>query len=150
MGAIDFDDPHFKQRKWSKSAAYNQSKLGDLLWAAELSRRVQAADRSLDVQLAHPGWAATNMGNPVSDRALAALVNPLVPLLAQPADLAALPTLYAATQPLPPGSYVGPGGLGEMRGWPTLVGRSQAAADPSLAARFWELAAAETDHADPS
>lgn len=90
------------------------------------------------------------MGNPVSDRALAALVNPLVPLLAQPADLAALPTVYAATQPLPPGSYVGPGGLGEMRGWPTLVGRSQAAADPALAARFWELAAAETDHADPS
>lgn len=150
MGAIDFDDPHFNQRKWSKSAAYNQSKLGDLLWAAELSRRVQADRRVLDVQIAHPGWAATPLGNPVGNRALAALLNPVVPLLAQPAGRAAIPILYAATQPLPPGSYVGPGGLGEMRGWPTLVGRSQTAADPDLAARFWELAASETDHADPS
>lgn len=64
---IDFDDPHFRTRKWKKSTAYGQSKLADLLWGAELSRRLQRAGRGVDAQLAHPGWAATNMGNPAGN-----------------------------------------------------------------------------------
>ena len=46
-----------------------------------------------------------------------------------PAGQGALPTVYAATMDLPGNSYVGPGGLGELFGWPVLVGRSADAGD---------------------
>ena len=59
--------------------------------------------------------------------------------LAQDDKAGALPTLYAATQDLPGASYVGPDGLGEMRGTPTLVGRSPAASDPATARRLWTV-----------
>jgi hypothetical protein len=60
-------------------------------------------------------------------------------VFAQTDRAGALPTLYAATQDLPGASYVGPSGLGEMRGAPTLVGRSTAASDPEAARRLWTL-----------
>ena len=41
-------------------------------------------------------------------------------------------------QDLPGGSYVGPDGFQEMRGHPTLVGRSAAAQRPDSARRLWE------------
>jgi hypothetical protein len=53
--------------------------------------------------------------------------------------MGALPTLYAATQDLPGGSYVGPDGIGEMRGHPTIAGRSKAAQDTATAAGLWTL-----------
>ena len=34
---------------------------------------------------------------------------------------------------------LGPDGLGEMRGRPTLVGRSRAAGDPLTARRLWRV-----------
>lgn len=144
MAKFSFDDPDFRTRTWTKSAAYGQSKLADMLWGAELSRRLQKEGRGVDVQLAHPGWAATNLGNPAGNSVLGRLIDPLIPLIAQPADRAALPTLYAATQPLEPGGYIGPDGPGELRGHPKPVGRSEAAADPDLARRLWEFAEAAT------
>jgi hypothetical protein len=58
-------------------------------------------------------------------------------LVGMPAAQGALPTLYAATMDVPGNTYVGPHGLGEMRGWPTGVGRSQRALDPDLAKALW-------------
>jgi hypothetical protein len=60
-------------------------------------------------------------------------------LLAQSDKAGALPTLYAVTQDLPGASYVGPDGFSEMRGAPTLVGRTQAASDPDAARRLWTV-----------
>ena len=40
---------------------------------------------------------------------------------------------------LPPCSYVGPDGIGEMRGHPKLVGCSDAARDEKTAQRLWEV-----------
>ena len=50
-------------------------------------------------------------------------------LFAQSGDMGAEPTLFAATQDVPGNSYAGPDGRFEMRGHPTLVGRSKAATD---------------------
>lgn len=58
-------------------------------------------------------------------------------VVAQSAEAGALPTLYAASKDLPSGSYVGPDGLGEYRGSPTLVGRTAVASDPELARKLW-------------
>ena len=52
--------------------------------------------------------------------------------------MGALPTLFAATQDLPGGTYVGPDGLAEQRGHPKVIGRSGAARDAETAARLWE------------
>lgn len=122
----------------------DRSKLADLWWALELSRRLRAAGRSVDVQLAHPGWADTALGNPARSSFGSAIIGPAAARLANPTAPAALEVIYAATQPLPPCSYVGPDGPGELRGYPRLVARSREAADPRLARRFWELAERET------
>ena len=42
------------------------------------------------------------------------------------------------------GDYYGPGGIGEMRGYPTKVGRTATAADTDIAARLWALSEALT------
>jgi protochlorophyllide reductase len=73
---------------------------------------------------------------------LARLVNAVV---TQPAERGALPQLYAATAPqVRGGDYVGPDGVGEVRGHPGPARRSAAAQDPELARRLWEVTAAET------
>jgi NAD(P)-dependent dehydrogenase (short-subunit alcohol dehydrogenase family) len=118
-------------------AAYSQSKLANLLFTLELQSRLAAAGSSVRALAAHPGWAATNLQSrdaSVLRRTLMAAGNRFV---AQDNRAGALPTLYAATQDLPGASYVGPDGLGETRGAPTLVGRSAAASDPVSAVRLW-------------
>ncbi len=60
-------------------------------------------------------------------------------LLVAGAAVAALPTLYAATQDVPGGAYVGPDGPGEWRGGPRLSSPNGRARDPEAAARLWEV-----------
>ncbi|MCK1821253.1 oxidoreductase [Streptomyces sp. XM83C] len=134
---IRFDDLD-RTADYSPTAAYAQSKLANLLFVLELQRRLTEAGSAVRAVAAHPGYAATNLqshaGNPVM-RALMLLGNRL---FAQSDEAGAQPTLYAAVRDLPGASYVGPDGLGEMRGRPTLVGRSRAASDPGTARRLWE------------
>ena len=66
---------------------------------------------------AHPGYAATNLqttGHKVDD--LIMKVSNFV--IAQSDAMGALPLLYAATEDLEGGAYVGPDGIGEQRGPP--------------------------------
>ena len=65
-------------------------------------------------------------------------------MISQSEEMGALPTLYAATQDLSGGTYVGPDGPFEGRGHPTIVGRSGAASDDAAARRLWELSEQET------
>ena len=60
-------------------------------------------------------------------------------VLAQSGEQGAWPTLYAATQDIPGGSYVGPDGRGELRGHPTLVSPNATARDMDTARKLWEL-----------
>jgi hypothetical protein len=61
-------------------------------------------------------------------------------LIAQSAEMGALPILYAATHAdLPGGSYVGPDGPRERRGYPTLVQPSDRAKDVEVARRLWQI-----------
>ena len=135
MGRIVIDDLNWQRRRYRSWAAYGQSKLANLLFTLELQRRLAAAGSSVRACAAHPGYAATNLqshtGNAISS-AMMAVANRLV---AQSDERGALPTLFAATQDLPGGSYVGPDGFHETRGHPTLVGRSAAATDVDVADR---------------
>ncbi|MEU4931191.1 oxidoreductase [Streptomyces yokosukanensis] len=137
-GVIHFGDVNLRGR-YNPTRAYAQSKLANLLFTLELQRRLTEAGSPVRALAAHPGYAATNLqshhANPLA-RAFMAVGNKV---FAQSDRAGALPTLYAASQDLPGASYVGPAGLAEMRGAPTLVGRSAAASDPEAARRLWTL-----------
>jgi NAD(P)-dependent dehydrogenase (short-subunit alcohol dehydrogenase family) len=136
-GRIVIDDLNWRRRRYQAWGAYSQSKLANLLFTLELQRRLTAAGSSVRAYAAHPGYAATNLqshtGNPIGSM-LMAVANRVI---AQSDAQGALPTLFAATQDLPAGSYVGPDRFHETRGQPTLVGRSAAATDLDTAAALW-------------
>jgi len=119
--------------------AYSQSKLANLLFNSELQRRLSAAGSPVRAVAAHPGWAATDLQARTGSRLQNAAMALGNRLLAQSPDAGAWPTLYAATQDLTGDSYVGPGGPGELRGRPRIVGRSHAARAADTARGLWEL-----------
>jgi NAD(P)-dependent dehydrogenase (short-subunit alcohol dehydrogenase family) len=137
-GKIRLDDLNWKQG-YKRHMAYGQAKLANLLFMAELQRRLAETGSSVRSVGAHPGYAATNLqtrsGNQVED----ALMRVGNRLFAQHADMGAEPTLFAATQDIPGNSYVGPDGRFELRGHPTLVSRSKAATDERTAGELWTL-----------
>lgn len=61
-------------------------------------------------------------------------------LFGQPAEQDAWPLLYAATHPeLSSGEYVGPGGLLNMRGTPTIQESSDRSYDEAGAEQLWDV-----------
>ena len=138
-GRIDFDDLQ-GERRYRRWRAYGQSKLANLLFMFELDRRARDAGLDLVSVAAHPGYAATNLqfnAPPLHERLVMRVSNALV---AQSAEMGALPLLYAATAPdLTGGLYIGPDGRGEARGHPVVVVPSRRALDPEAAARLWQV-----------
>lgn len=139
IGRMNFADPQGEHR-YFRWLAYGQSKLANLLFCFELQRRATAADTPLRSVAAHPGYARTNLqfaSPPVYERALMAVTNLVV---AQSPEMGALPALYAATvEDLPGGSFVGPSGFMEARGYPHLVRAAARAYDEEDQRRLWEL-----------
>ena len=125
--------------EYAPMKAYSQSKLANLLFTLELQRRLTASGSAVQALAAHPGWAATNLQSHDGSALRRAFMQVGNRFIAQDNKAGALPTLYAAVQDLPGASYIGPDGLGEMRGAPTLVGRSAAASDPESARRLWTV-----------
>ena len=143
MGRMRFDDL-MGERKYSAWGAYGQSKLANLLFTGELARRIAADGLDILALAAHPGYAATNLqhaGPAMSGRSFQSRFIDLGNrVLAQSAEMGALPTLFAATAPgLHGGDYIGPDGFMEQRGYPKVVGRSDAAKDEAAAHRLWQL-----------
>jgi len=139
LGTIDFDDLDWERKPYKPWRAYGQSKLANLLFTAELQRRLTEAGSPVLATAAHPGYAATNLQFHSGRR-----VNEIVSrignrLIAQDEDGGALPTLYAAVADVPPAAFAGPGGFLEQRGAPKLVGRSGAALDAGVARRLWDV-----------
>jgi len=138
-GRIDFDDLNWERKKYSRWRSYGQSKLANLLFTAELQRRLSEAGSPVRALAAHPGYAATNLQSQSGSRLLEALMSVGNRTIAQDAAGGALPTLMAATAPLPGNTFVGPTKLGGARGAPAPCSRSKAASDPQVAARLWTV-----------
>jgi NAD(P)-dependent dehydrogenase (short-subunit alcohol dehydrogenase family) len=139
IGKIDFDDLQ-SERCYHRWRAYGQSKLANLLFMFELDRRLRERGADMLSVAAHPGYSATNLqfaATPSRVERLGSVV--LNRVVAQSAERGAEPTVYAATAAIPGGSFVGPDGLQEMRGAPTLVKATRAARDPETARRLWEV-----------
>jgi NAD(P)-dependent dehydrogenase (short-subunit alcohol dehydrogenase family) len=149
MGSIHLDDLNWEHHGYSRWRAYGQSKLANLLFMSELQRRLDEAGSSVRALAVHPGWAATNLQHRTENVVQNAFMAVGNRVWAQSEEMGALPTLFAATQDLPGDTYIGPDGLGEGRGHPTIVGRSGAARDMETAAALWELSEELTGVAFP-
>lgn len=140
IGKMDFDDLQ-GERSYNNWRAYGQSKLANLLFCFELDRRARAAGTKLMSLAAHPGYAATNLqfAGPAAfyEKAIMTVTNQV---LAQSAEMGALPTLYAATAPdLPGGAFIGPDGFMEQRGYPHIVTATGRAYNEADWRRLWEV-----------
>lgn len=137
------DDPRVEQRRYSRWGQYGRSKLANLMFTFELDRRARTAGLPVTALAAHPGYSATELvgkaEGPGGQIMIAA-----THLLGQRAALGALPTLMAATADLPGSTYVGPDGLGQLRGHPRVVNPRRLALDESAQRRLWELSEAAT------
>lgn len=91
---LNLDDLNFEHRKWNMWAAYGQSKLADVLFAAELARRFDL--NGLTAYSLHPGMVRTNLAN--SSGLLGLAWNAMKPFLASPQNGARTP-LYLCTEP---------------------------------------------------
>ncbi len=141
IGFINFANLHGRvfYEPWM---AYAQSKLANLLFAYEFDRRLRAASVDVASIACHPGIASTNLGyagprmlgSPLGET----LVQLYTSIVAQSAADGALPTLYAGFAPeAQGGDYIGPDGIGEMRGYPRKVSSSFMSRSQSIARQLW-------------
>lgn len=139
QGTIHFDDLDFRTRGYRPAAAYSQSKLANLLFTAELQRRLEEAGSGTIAVAAHPGWTGTDL------QRHSRLFQFLNHIFAMRPPQGAAPTLRAATDPDAKGNdYYGPDGFLEARGWPVRVGRTAAARNMDDARRLWEVSEERT------
>jgi NAD(P)-dependent dehydrogenase (short-subunit alcohol dehydrogenase family) len=140
FGRLDLDDLNWERRPYQAARAYSDSKLANLLFTAELQRRLTAAGSGVLANAAHPGLVATSIYHHDGPRRPADLVwATAIRLLAQDAAHGALPVLYAAVADVPGDSFAGPSRWAHMRGAPELITRSAAAEDADLARRLWAV-----------
>lgn len=136
---IDFDDLQWRRRAYQPFGAYAQSKLANVLFTAELQRRLAAVGSPVIATAAHPGWAATGFRMTTRNRFLDVVLAAATRLLAQGPEGGALPTLLAADGDVPGGGITGPSRLGGVRGPATVVGRSADAADAEIGRQLWDV-----------
>ncbi|MCW2660034.1 MAG: acr [Mycobacterium sp.] len=133
---IHFDDLQW-ERGYSRVGAYGQSKLANLLFTYELQRRLAPRGTTI-AAAAHPGGSRTELTRNLPP--LLVRITPVIEPLFQGADMGALPTLRAATDPgVLGGQYYGPDGFGEQRGYPKIVASSEKSHDVDVQRRLWAV-----------
>jgi NAD(P)-dependent dehydrogenase (short-subunit alcohol dehydrogenase family) len=143
FGRICLDDLN-GERGYGKWTAYAQSKLANLLFVLELNRRAGVCGADLTSVGCHPGYAATNLQfvGPRMESSFvlekgAALLNRM---LAQSAEMGALPILHAATASgVCGGDCFGPDGPAEAWGYPKKVSPASRARDRDTARVLWKV-----------
>jgi NAD(P)-dependent dehydrogenase (short-subunit alcohol dehydrogenase family) len=139
-GRINFDDLN-SARQYRRMAAYGQSKLANLMFTYELQRRLAAAKAQTIAVAAHPGTARTDLTrhmSALSNAAMGPRFSSLNSWFVQDAPMGALPTLRAATDPAAVGgTYYGPGGFGQLTGYPVVVTSTTRSHNRQAQRRLW-------------
>ncbi len=143
IGNIRFGDIHWEQ-KYSKWGAYGMSKLANLLFVKELSRRLKEGKSDALAVASHPGYANTSLHSSsmilAGSKWKAGAFNLVNRLVAQSADMGALPSLYAATAPgVGQGDFFGPSGFLSLWGYPTVEKPNPNRVSDIVARQLWEL-----------
>lgn len=127
-GGIQFDDLTFESG-YKANTAYGQSKLGNLLFAKELSRRFEGSGRTANA--VHPGVIATNLGRhmPRGVQMLAPIASALA---FKSIPQGAATQCYVATHPSLAGFS------GEYFADCNVARSSRYSRDAALASRLWD------------
>ncbi|MCE0457856.1 MULTISPECIES: SDR family NAD(P)-dependent oxidoreductase [Curtobacterium] len=137
QAAIHFDDLQW-ERSYSRTGAYGQAKLANLMFTYELQRRLAPHGTTVAVA-AHPGFSDTDLTRNVP-AAFRLPVSWLTPVLTQPAEMGALSTVRAATDPgVLGGQYYGPGNRIETKGSPRIVTSSTDSHDLGVQQHLWTV-----------
>jgi NAD(P)-dependent dehydrogenase (short-subunit alcohol dehydrogenase family) len=130
-GKLDLRRP-VNEATYDRSLAYADSKLANLMFALELSRRLEAAGSQVMSVAAHPGVTETPLFRHIGP------IQHAMGLIGMPVANGAAPLLLAACDPdVAPGSYLGPTGFREMRGAHGPAHVAPLARDPELAQHLW-------------
>ena len=142
MGRLDRNDltGASSHNTW---VSYGTSKLANLLFTAELSRRLGAAGLPTRAVAAHPGWTRSNLaGNGAalgSNRVRRKVARTTGSVLGQSTAGGALPILCAATAAaIRSGQYIGPARLFGLYGPPRVTQPSARARDAEAALTLWD------------
>ena len=145
LARIHFDDLQL-ERKYNRIESYGQSKLANLLFTYELQRRLKLKGAPTIAAAAHPGFSNTELMRHLPGFIPDFVWRPFT----QPADMGALPTLRAATDPgVQGGQYYGPDGIGEAQGHPKVVKSSAQSHNEDIARRLWTVSEELTGVAYP-
>lgn len=129
-GIIDFDNLKL-EKPYDKFREYGQSKVADLIFTFELQRRLEKIGSSVISVGAHPGISKTELlrtDNPE-------MINEFPHMNA---TQGAFSSLFAATEPLKGGEYIGPDGEGEMTGFPAPAFIADYAKDELIGKKLWD------------
>lgn len=132
MGRIDFDDLQ-GERSYSGQRAYNQSKLANVLFTYELSRRLEGSGVTANVL--HPGVVRTAFGQEDS-RGWMRLMLPVVRPFMKTPERGAETSIYLASSPEVEGVS------GRYFANSRAKTSSRASYDTAAARRLWEASAA--------
>ena len=149
---IDFDDLHWESRRYNRWQAYGDSKLANLLFTFGLRDRLAKAGSGIMAIAAHPGYSDTHLQFVAAEQKQSKLEKWAMAaanaLVAQSAEMGALPSLYATTaDEVESGDFIGPDGFQQMRGYPRKVGCRKQARSTELADRLWNVSEELTDTA---
>ncbi|MFD7997532.1 oxidoreductase [Streptomyces mexicanus] len=140
FGRIDFNDLNWRRRAYSRGAAYNQSKLANMMFVLELQRRLTASGSSMVATAAHPGWTTSEL-----TRHSPAAIRWISTLAGMKPEVGALGLMRAATDPTAAsGSYWGPRYFFETKGLPSSARMNRRAEAAAVAGQLWEESAALT------
>ena len=133
-GKIDLDDVNWTNRSYKTHQAYSDSKIANLYFTYELSRKFESDKDAPKVTVAHPGWTRSEL------QRHSGLMRFLNKFFAQDADMGVLPTLRAAfDKSANSGDYFGPSKFFEMHGHPVLVKSNKTSHNHETAKRLWDV-----------
>ena len=141
---IQFEDLNF-DKKYTAWNSYAQSKLAQMMFAYELQRRVQAAGKSVQVQVCHPGAARTNLLKDTASRFNKIVWSIASRIIAQSAEKGSWPEVMCATETgLKSETLYGPTKRAEMVGPIGECPLDECALNQDVAAKLWTLSEQKT------
>jgi NAD(P)-dependent dehydrogenase (short-subunit alcohol dehydrogenase family) len=133
-GNIDFEDMNWEKRKYKTWSAYSDSKLANLYFTYELSRKLGQNKGGPMVLASHPGWTATDL------QKHSGMANFMNIFLGQKIKVGALGGLRATTDPTAKSdNYFGSPSMGGMKGHPVLVKSNDLSYNVDNAKKLWKL-----------
>ena len=141
---IQFDDLNF-DNKYTAWNSYAQSKLAQMMFAYELQRRVQAAGKSVVVQVCHPGASRTNLLMDTASPFNKIVWSMLSRVIAQSAEKGSWPeVMCAAEEEVESETLYGPTKRAETVGPIGECPLDECVLDQEMAAKLWTLSEQKT------